>query len=123
MSNLQDSILLSTKKLIGFDESYTVFDLDLMIHINTCFSTLTQLGVGPEDGFSITGPGEVWSDFLKGNKVIDSVKTYVYIKVKLVFDRPETGYAITSMENVAKEIEWRLNVQREEAKYVASQSD
>ena len=81
-----DSILTSIKKLLGIAEDYEHFDQDIMIHINSAFSVLNQLGVGPKDGFCIDGPDATWSDFLCNDSRLEFVKTYVYLKVKLVFD-------------------------------------
>ena len=106
-----DSILNSVKKAIGFDSDYDVFDDDLIMHINSTFSVLNQLGIGPKDGFFIEDDSSVWSDFLDGPKpTLNMVKSYIYIKTKLQFDRPETSYAIQAMEKQASEYEWRLLV-------------
>lgn len=108
-----DSILNSIKKVLGIEEEYTAFDTDILMHINTVFSTLQQLGVGPTDGFVITGPDEKWTDFLEGKKHIASVKTYVYLRVRLLFDPPTTSFAIESLSKQMDQLEWRLNVQAE----------
>ena len=108
-------ILTTIKKMIGFDADYTVFDVDLIIQINSCFSTLHQLGVGPEDGFAITGDSELWSQYTGvSSAYLEMVKNYIYLKTKLTFDRPDTSFAITSMENLIKELEWRLKVQKDD---------
>lgn len=109
-----DSILTSTKKILGLDESYTAFDVDVMTHINSAFSTLTQLGLGPEQGFMIEDSSAVWSDFLGDNSLkLNSVKTYVYLKVRLVFDPPSTSFIGDALQAQVRELEWRLNVERE----------
>lgn len=105
-----DSILTSIKKLLGITADYTHFDTDIIIHINSVFSILTQLGVGPAAGFSISDDTAVWSDYLQDNAVIEMVKTYVYLKVKLIFDPPANSFVVTSMEKTISELEWRLNV-------------
>jgi hypothetical protein len=115
---MSDSILTSTKKILGVDETYTVFDQDIMIHINSVFSTLSQLGVGPDYGFEITGATETWGDFLNGDKNLNAVRTYVYLRVRLLFDPPTTGYLVEALKEQIKELEWRLNVQREETEYL-----
>lgn len=107
----QTSILKSIKKLLGVPEEYDVFDTDITIHINSAFSTLNQLGVGPSEGFSIEDDTETWGMFLGDNTQINSVKTYVYIKVRLLFDPPTTSFAIDALKKQAEELEWRLNVQ------------
>lgn len=111
MSN--DSVLQSTKKVLGIAEDYDVFDVDILMHINSVFSTLTQLGIGPDSGFSIEGPDETWSSFLDDDLRLNSVKTYVYLRVRLLFDPPGTSYLINSLSKQAEELEWRLNVTRE----------
>lgn len=103
-----DSILTSIKKLLGPTEDHTYFDPDIIIHINSALMVLTQLGVGPPEGFSITDDTAVWSDFVPDGR-IEMVKSYVYMKVKLVFDPPAASMAAV-MEQQIKEFEWRLNV-------------
>lgn len=106
-----ESILTSIKKLLGPDETYTHFDPDIIIHINSALSILTQLGVGPSSGFSITDSSETWSDFLgDDSKKISSVKSYVYLKVRLLFDPPTSSAVIESMNRMISELEWRLQV-------------
>lgn len=106
-----DSILESIKKMLGITSSYTVFDNDLIIHINSVFFILNQLGVGPKKPFSISGSSAVWSDFLGDSTDLEAVKTYVYLKVKLLFDPPSTSATIESINKLIAEYEWRLNVQ------------
>lgn len=103
------SILVTLKKLLGLPEDYDVFDMDVMIHANSAFATLSQLGVGPEEPFSIESNSEVWSDFILDDKNLNPVKTYVYLKVRLLFDPPTTSFAIDAMKKQAEELEWRLN--------------
>lgn len=106
-----DSILQTIKKLIGIDENYNAFDLDIMIAINSAFSILNQLGVGPEKMFSISGPDETWSDFFSDSERIDLVKSYIYLKVRLLFDPPSTGVLHEAIERQISEFEWRLMIQ------------
>lgn len=113
-----DSILDDTKQVCGIEPDYTHYDLDIMMHINSVFATLNQLGVGPDDGFEITGNTEVWDDFIAGNKKFNSVRTYVVMKVRSIFDPPTTSFAIGAMEKQLQELEWRLNVVREETEWV-----
>lgn len=111
---MTESILTSVKKLLGIDESYTHFDPDLIMHINSVFSILTQLGVGPPNGFSITGNGEKWDNFItKESHNLSIVKSYVYLKVKLLFDPPLSSAVIESINKQISEFEWRLNVAAE----------
>ena len=105
-----DSILTSIKKLLGIAEDYEHFDADLIIHINSIFSILTQLGVGPSDGYSISSKTETWADFIPDLSQIESVKTYVYLRVKLIFDPPLSSAVMEAMKQTISELEWRLNV-------------
>ena len=104
-----DSILDTIKKLLGPDQSYNYFDQDIIIHINTAIMNLTDIGVGPKEGFSIKSSKEVWSDFIKDIKQFEAVKTYIYLKVKLIFDPPLSSSVIELFEKQISEIEWRLN--------------
>lgn len=105
-----ESILTSIKKLLGISEDYTQFDSDLIMHINTVFLNLTQLGVGPEEGFSIQNENDAWSDFIDNNAQLQAVKSYMYLKVKLLFDPPLSSSVIESMNRMISELEFRLNV-------------
>lgn len=113
MAEVSSSILDSVKKLIGFEADYTDYDVDIIMHINSVFGTLHQLGVGPEQGFMIEDNSAVWNDFTDENKFINSVKTYVYMKVRLIIDPPATSFAIEAIEKQIQELEWRLNIQQE----------
>lgn len=108
-----DSILTSTKKVLGIAADYEAFDVDILMHINSVFSILHQLGLGPEDGFVIEDDTATWDAFLGDDPRINSVKTYVYLRVRLMFDPPTTSYLIESTRKQAEELEWRLNVVRE----------
>lgn len=105
-----DSILTSIKKLLGIAEEYTQFDVDIINHINTVFMILTQIGVGPPEGFSITGAYETWGDFLSDSTNLEGVKTYVYMKVQLMFDPPTSSAKLDSAKRIIGELEWRLNL-------------
>lgn len=107
------SILSSTKKVLGLDDAYDVFDLDVIMHINSVFADLNQLGIGPADGFAIEGLTETWDSYLGGDPNLNAVKSYVYLRVRLLFDPPATSYLITAMNEQIQKAEWRLNVQRE----------
>lgn len=107
------SVLNDIKKMLGLDEEDDCFDLDIKIHINSAFSTLFQLGVGPKTPFVITGPEETWEDFMEGFTEIESVKTYVYLKVKMFFDPPQSSFVLEAQKRMAEELEWRLNVAAE----------
>lgn len=109
-----ESILTSIKKLLGIQEDYTHFDADIIMHINTVFMTLSQLGIGPPKGFSIVDDKAIWADYISGdNKNFESIKTYIYLKVKLVFDPPLSSSVIESINRTISELEWRLNVEAE----------
>ena len=110
---MQESILTSIKKLLGITEEYTHFDADIIMHINSVFMILMQLGIGSANGFSITGDSEVWSDFLSDVTWFESVKSYVYLKVKLIFDPPQSGTVIGSMEKLITEFEWRCQEEQD----------
>lgn len=111
---MTDSILDSVKKNLGLGADYDVFDLDIMTHINTVFMNLNQLGIGPTEGFMIEDADPTWDTFLGPQPLLNSVKTYVYLKVRLLFDPPNTSFHIASIEKQIQEIEWRLSVQRDE---------
>lgn len=111
-----DSVLLSTKRILGLDIDYTAYDIDIITHINAAFSILNQLGVGPEDGFFISGVTEEWSNLTESGLPDDQlnlIKTYVYLKVRFLFDPPTTSFLLSAMKAQIEEFEWRLNVQRE----------
>jgi hypothetical protein len=108
-----DSILDSTKKILGIASDYDVFDLDIITHINSAFSVLCQMGVGPEDGFYIEDETAVWGDFNVPGNQLSLVRTYIFLKTRMLFDPPTTSYLIEAMNNQIREYEWRLNVYRE----------
>lgn len=110
---MTDSILTSTKKILGIDANYTAFDLDVMTHINAAFSSLAQLGVGPVDGFMIEDERATWDDFVVPMRHLNMVKTYIYLKVRLIFDPPATSFHLEAMKEQIQEFEWRLNTARE----------
>jgi hypothetical protein len=115
---LNTSILTSTKLALGLVEEYTAFDPQIIMYINSVFSTLNELGVGPDVGFMIEDKDATWSAFLGNDPRLNSVKTYVYLRVRLLFDPPNTGFTTTAIEKQIKELEWRLNVQRENTEWV-----
>lgn len=110
---MDNSILSSVKNALDIVEDCEDFDSVLVMHINSVFFTLSQLGVGPKEGFFIKGKDEVWSDYISEGLNMEAVKSYMYLKVRLLFDPPTNSFVVTSMENQAKEYEWRLNVQAE----------
>lgn len=112
---MEESILTSTKKILGLTDSYTAFDLDVIVHINAAFSILNQLGVGPVDGFSIEDNASEWADFDCPPNQLHLVKTYIYLKVRMLFDPPTTSFLLDAYNNQIKEYEWRLAALAEEA--------
>lgn len=109
-----DSILTSVKKSMGISEDYEYFDADIIMHINSIFSILTQLGIGPTEGFAICDKNSVWSDFLGDNKKMESVKSYIYLKVKMLFDPPTSSSVMEASNRLISEFEWRLNASAED---------
>ena len=105
-----NSILTSVKKAMGIAPEYTHFDPDIIMHINSVFLTLEQLGVGPREGFAIEDEQDEWSDFIGNNKLLNAVKSWTYLKVRLLFDPPQSSAAVESINRMIKEFEWRINV-------------
>lgn len=105
-----DSILTSIKKLLGITEDYTHFDTDIVMHINSVFSILTQLGVGPPEGFYIQDKTTIWYEYISDPNKIEMVKSYMYLKVRLLFDPPSSSSVIEAFNKQISEFEWRLNV-------------
>lgn len=112
MTEVSDSILDTTKKLLGFESDYTAFDLDIITHINSVFFTLNDLGVGPTTGLLITDNSTTWSEFI-GTDDINAVKSYMFMRVRLMFDPPSSSFHLESLNKQAQEMEWRLNVHME----------
>lgn len=108
------SILGSTKKALGISQEDKTFDSDVIMHINSVFSTLHQLGVGPSEPFSIEDGTTEWSEFIEDKTALNSVQSLMYIKVKLLFDPPSTATMFTALESKEKEYEWRLMVAAED---------
>nr|DAQ20081.1 MAG TPA: hypothetical protein [Caudoviricetes sp.] len=104
------SILTSIKKLLGIAEEYTHFDSDIIMHINSVFMILSQLGVGPDGGFHIEDDTTEWTEYLQDTSLLNTVKSYMYLKVKLLFDPPISSAAIDSMNRIISEFEWRISV-------------
>lgn len=118
--SVSDSILNSTKKVLGIDAAYDAFDIDITMQINSALSTLTQLGIGPDNGFAIVDASDTWNDFLldDGNRLkLNNAKTYVYLRLRLIFDPPATSYVLTSFQEQVRELEWRMNITREHLKW------
>lgn len=107
---MEDSILMTIKGLLGPDSDYDEFDQDILVFINSALATLTQIGLGPSTGFRIKGNQETWSDFLGNAKDLDSVKEYIYMRVKIAFDPPASSAVLSAYQETIKELTWRLNV-------------
>lgn len=116
------SILTSIKKSLGLVASDTTFDSDILMFTNTVLSTLNQIGVGPEEGFQIEDVSATWDDLLDSDLRLNHVQTYVYLKVRLLFDPPATSFAITAIETQAKELEYRIYTTKEVDTWQATQS-
>lgn len=116
MAVFDDSILTSVKKVLGIPSDYDHFDRDILLHLNTVMSILNQLGVGPEEGFIVEDDSTLWSDLFDGdidtNKMM-YVKSYVCLRVRLLFDPPTSSGAIDAMERQMRELEWRITVTRD----------
>lgn len=108
-----DSILISVKKSLGIEQEYTQFDPDIILHTNSALLTLNQIGIGPQTGFMISGEQETWVDLLGERQDLEAVKTFLYLKVRLIFDPPQNSFLVKAMEDQIEEFEWRLNVQAE----------
>ena len=108
-----ESILTSIKKLLGITREYEHFDPDIIMHINSVFMILTQMGVGPSEGFVIEDETSTWSDYAEDLIPIESIKSYIYLRVRLLFDPPSSSAVMESMNRTISEFEWRLNVSAE----------
>lgn len=110
---MSDSIFISTKKALDIPEDYHVFDGNILLHINSVFSTLNQLGIGPVDGFEIEDEVPTWTQYLGGNVRLNCVKTYMYLRVRYLFDPPATSFLLDAMKSQMTELEWRISAVRE----------
>lgn len=118
-----ESILISIKKMLGISEDYDAFDSVIVMYINSVFSTLTQLGIGSSEGFSVLDEAETWSDFIGDDATLEAVKSYTYLRVRLLFDPPLNSTVIESMNRQIKELEWRLNALADNSSSGGSDSD
>jgi hypothetical protein len=127
---MSDSILLSVKKTLGLAEEYTAFDPDIVMYINGALGELQQIGVGPDSGFVIMDDIPTWDDFITPESfgedtmaLINIIQPYVYLRVRLLFDPPQTGFLVEAMEAQISRLEWRISVFRETHKWFAPTSD
>lgn len=104
------SILTSIKKLLGIAEGYEHFDADLIMHINSVLTILTQIGVGPSEGFYITDKSNTWNEFIPEEYNLELIKSYVYLKVRLLFDPPQSSSVMDATNRMIEELEWRISV-------------
>lgn len=109
---MEDSILKSVKKILGVPEDYDAFDMDIIIHINSVLSLLGQLGVGPEEGYYIEDESTTWDEFFV-EKDLNLIRSYVYLRVRMLFDPPTTSFLLDAMTKQIQEFEWRISTQRE----------
>lgn len=107
---MASSVLTDVKKTLGLDDAYTAFDLDILMYINSAFSTLNQLGIGPEDGFSIADKTTTWDSFFGTSPKYNIVKTYVSLSTRLIFDPPATSFAIDAIKSQLAEHAFRINL-------------
>lgn len=105
---MDDSILATIKKMLGLEADYTPFDTDVKVFLNSAMMTLQQLGVGPEEGFAVTDYTQKWSDFIPSGNLIEAVKTYLYLSVKMAFDPPNNSFVMDAMRQQKEELEWRM---------------
>lgn len=109
---MSGKILEDTKKVLGIANTDVSFDVDILMHVSSVFSTLNQLGLGPEIGFDVDADS-TWSEFIDDDAKLNAIRTYVYLRVRLLFDPPATSFHINAIQDQIKELEWRLNVTRE----------
>ena len=116
---MSQSILNSTKHALGISEDYTAFDHMIIMHINTALNTVSQLGIGPADGLSISDESTTWDEMIGSDRLYNQVKTYVYLRVRMLFDPPTTSYLINALESQLRELEWRISTYRESLDWTA----
>jgi hypothetical protein len=115
MGTYDESILTETKKVLGIADNVTAFDTDVRMHINSAFGTLNQLGIGPEGGFEVINADQTWADILVSDLKLNPVKSYVYLRVRMLFDPPSNSWLTVAMKEQIEQLEWRLNSVREDA--------
>ena len=111
---MNESILDTIKNMLGLEKDYDAFDTEIITYINSALFTLSQLGVGPEDGFSITDSNEVWSDFIGDTSKFIAVQTFIKLKVQLLFDPPSNSFGVDAIDKQIDELTWRLCLEAEE---------
>lgn len=113
------SILDGTKNALGIESDYQAYDSDIMMHINSVFAILHQLGIGPDEGFEISDASTTWDDYLFDDMLLNQVPTYMYLRVRMLFDPPSTSFHLDAMKEQIQMFEWRINAQREETSWVS----
>lgn len=113
MATNDESILTEVKKTMGIAEDVDVFDTDIRMHINSALGTLNQLGIGPEGGMEVIDDAQKWSDLLLTDLTFNPVKSYIYLRVKMLFDPPANSWTNTAYEHQIEQLEWRINAARE----------
>lgn len=115
-TDVSESILNSIKKLLNISKDEHAFDTDIIIHINSVISALLQIGIGPSEGFRVSDESDTWQDYITDEQKIDYIKTYIYLKVKLIFDPPLNSSLMQSFNETIRELEWRLHINYESTK-------
>lgn len=113
---INESILNSIKKLLNIPIEEKAFDADIIIHINSVISSLLQIGIGPKDGYRISDENDLWEDYIPEESNIDYIKTYIYLRVKMIFDPPLNSSVLQSLNETIRELEWRLHINYESTK-------
>lgn len=108
---MNDSILLSIKSLLGLSDDYDAFDSEILMHINSAISVVSQLGVPIADGYTVTSPEDKWGDIIPPNTNLEMLKTLIFFKTKKAFDPPQNGTAMSALDSQISELEWRVNVE------------
>lgn len=116
------SILNTVKKTLNLPADIDDFDPDIILHINSVFSTLNQLGIGPSDGFQIEDDAVEWDSYLNGDLRLNNVKSYMFLRVRMLFDPPGTSFLLAAFEKQIAELEWRINAQREDEQWTPPQT-
>lgn len=116
---METSILSSTKKILGLEPDDESFDLDVLTHINSAFSILSDIGIGPPGGYAISDATDTWDDLeIESQEIVNLIKTCIYLRVRLLFDPPQTSYLQAAFQHQIEEHEWRLNEMRENTDWV-----
>lgn len=108
------SILTDTKKALGLADNYTAFDHEIIMYINSVLATLHQLGIGPGIGYAIANASDTWDELIADEKRLNSVQSYMYLRVKMLFDPPTVGFVLTAVKGMIEEAEWRITVAQDE---------